>query len=170
MSAPFPARRRDWRTPLTAYSVVLFLHSWTRWFVVAAAAVALVTLVRGLVSGRAWGPSDAGAMRLFLNAFYTQVLLGLVLYFALSPLGFPRQIELSVVMKSGVLRYFAIEHPSGMVIALVAAHAGWALAKRARDDLRLRRAVWAVAVPFIIILVTFPWPWMPYGRSLFRLP
>jgi hypothetical protein len=43
---------------------------------------------------------------------------------------------------------------------------------RKTDDpaIHRRRMLVSVVVPLLIILATMPWPFMPYGRPLFRLP
>ena len=154
---------------LNTYLLVLVVHSWVRWLVLAGAVGALVFLARGAVAKRPFGASDSLALRLFLGAFDTQVLFGLLLYFLLSPLGLPRDTDLALVMKSSVLRYFAVEHISGMLTALALAHGGWIRAKRGPVEKRRGRALWAVGLPLLIVLLTLPWPGAPYGRSLFRL-
>jgi hypothetical protein len=154
---------------LNTYLVVLVLHSWIRWLVLASAVGALVFLARGAVGKRPFGSSDSLALRLFLSAFDTQVLFGLLLYFLLSPLGLPRDIDMALVMKSSVLRYFALEHISGMLTALAIAHLGWVRARSGPMEKRRGRALWAVGLPLFIVLLTLPWPGTPYARDLFRL-
>jgi hypothetical protein len=151
------------------YQGLLVLHSWNRWLVLATAAGALAALARGGLRRRPFGRGERGAVLLFLGAFDTQVLLGLLLYFVFSPWGLPRDVALSVVMHDAVRRYFAVEHLSGMLAALAVAHAAWVWAKRGRPEARRRRAGWAVALPLLMVLVTLPWPGLPYGRDLLRL-
>jgi len=154
---------------MTRYATVLFLHSWGRWLVFLGAGWALLSFGRGALAARPFGASETRAMRLFLAAFDTQVLLGLVLYFVYSPFGLPKASDLPAVMKSSTLRYFAVEHWFGMLAALIIAHVMWVRAKKGSLEKRRRRALWAVGLSLVIILATHPWPGTSYGRSLFRL-
>lgn len=154
---------------MTEYVTVLFLHSWLRWLVLLGGVGALVSFGRGALAARPFGAPEARALRLFLAAFDTQVLLGLVLYFVYSPFGLPKASDLPAVMKSSTLRYFAVEHWFGMLVALSIAHVMWVRAKKGSLERRRSRALWAVGLSLAIILATHPWPGTSYGRSLFRL-
>jgi hypothetical protein len=155
---------------MTAYPIVLLLHSWVRWLVLLSGLGALVTFWRGALAEQRFSAVESRAMRLFLGVLDTQVLLGLLLYFVFSPLGLPRAADFPMVMKNTVLRYFAVEHWFGMLMALVAAHGLWVWAKRGPVERRRARALWAVGVTLLLIVVMIPWPGTPYGRSFFRLP
>ncbi len=155
---------------MAAYPIVLFLHSWVRWLVLLSGVGALATFWRGALAEQRFAVAESRAMRLFLGVLDTQVLLGSLLYFVFSPLGLPRAGDFSMVMKNTVLRYFAVEHWFGMLMALVAAHGLWVWAKRGPVERRRTRALWAVGVTLLLIVAMIPWPGTPYGRSLFRLP
>lgn len=154
---------------MTFYSVVLLVHSWTRWLVVVAALVALVTMAVGGLGKRPFGGGETKAVKLYVRAFEVQVLLGLLLYFVLSPLGVSLFGQ-GGVMKEPVLRYFAVEHIFGMLLAIAAAEIFWGRARRAPDDRRRGPAFAAVLVPLLIVLGTMPWPGRAYARPLFRTP
>lgn len=154
---------------MIAYPVLLFIHSWLRW---ALLALAFVVIYRSITRGRSgapWTTADRNLTVAFTAVLDTQVLLGFGLYFGLSPFT-PRTMEMfRAAMKVSSLRFFAVEHIFAMVFALVAAHVGVASAKRAEDDpTRYKRIAMGVVVALVAIAVGIPWPGMPYARPLFR--
>lgn len=154
---------------MISYPVMLFIHSWLRW---ALLALALVVLFRAVTRGRSGAPWTTGDRNLtvaFTAVLDTQVLLGFGLYFGVSP-NAPHTMEaFRAAMKISALRFFAVEHVFAMVFALIAAHVGVASAKRAEDDpTRYKRIAMGVAVALVAIVVGIPWPGMPYARPLFR--
>ncbi len=154
-----------------AYALVLYLHSWLRWLVVIAFGWALARAVRAVRSGRPREAADARARTLLLAALHTQLLLGLLLYFVLSPLR-PTSLEgLRAAMKISALRFFAVEHPFGMTVAAVVAQIAVVRSKRTNDDrVAHRRLAFGLALAAVVVLASIPWPGFPYARPLFRVP
>jgi hypothetical protein len=129
-----------------------------------AAAIALYASYRGWLGGRAYGRGEAAAGRAFTGLLDLQVLLGLVLY-ALSPIVRTGLGDLGAAMGVRELRFFAVEHITGMVIALVFAHVGAVRVKRASTDAsKLRQAAIWQTLATLSILVSLPW-WRPLLRS-----
>ena len=154
---------------MIAYPVLLFIHSWLRWAVVALAFVLLFRAVTRGRGGQPWMPGDRTLSVVFTSVLDTQVLLGLGLYFGLSPFT-PRSMAMfGAAMKDHALRFFAVEHAFAMIFAMLAAHVGVAASKRADDDAtRYKRVALGVAVALFAIAVGIPWPGLPYARPLFR--
>ena len=151
------------------YSALLLLHSWLRWAVILFALVAIVRAVSGARSRRAWLPADDRVSRLFIIALDVQILIGLVLYFGFSPITQAALQDFGAAMKSAGMRFWAVEHVFGMVIAVALAHAGRARAKRSSTDgLKHRRLAIFYGLALIAILASIPWPGMPYSRPLVR--
>ena len=148
------------------YTVLLLVHSWLRWVVVALILAAIVRAVRG----GAWGDSDSRLRVATVSAFDTQVLIGLVLY-AFSPMTPKSGAAIGAYMKVSALRFFTVEHVFAMILAAAALHVGSSKSKKADDD-RARHKTWAIAlgVALFFVLAGIPWPFMPYARPLFRLP
>jgi len=152
-----------------AYELVLFIHSWLRWLVLIAAAVLVAISARGLFSGRSWGSAEKLAGTAFLALFDTQIVLGLLLYFVFSPVTPKSFGDVGTFMHDSVLRFFAVEHLTGMLVAATAAHIGWARAKRATSDkIRFRRVLVGVGIALLVVFASIPWPSRPYGRPLAR--
>lgn len=149
------------------YGVVLNVHSWLRWVVIIAA---LWTILRAWVPGpRPWTQADDRSVRVFIIALDVQMLLGLLLYFVLSPFTRQAMADMGMAMKVAGLRFFAVEHTLGMVIAITLAHVGAARIRKAAPERRHRIAAIYVVLALLAILASIPWPGLPAGRPLFRL-
>jgi hypothetical protein len=137
------------------YSTLLLVHGVLRWLVVAAA---IWTLVR---------PLDKRSGLSLVITLDTQVLLGLLMFAVFSPITKLAMDNMKLAMKDRVLRFWVVEHPFAMLLAVIAVHVGRVLAKKAKDDAaRKKRMVIAVVLAIIAIAVGMPWPFMPYGRPL----
>ncbi|HKO49513.1 MAG TPA: hypothetical protein VJV79_17410 [Polyangiaceae bacterium] len=151
------------------YGVVLILHSWNRWLVLATAVATLAVTIQGRIAGRGWTKTDQRLTLTFLSALDLQAVLGLLLYFVLSPI-VPKTIsEFKAAMHVSALRFFAIEHVTLMFLGLIAAHAAWGYAKKAPTArTRQQRVAWGVALALLLIFAAIPWPWLAVGRPLFH--
>ena len=151
------------------YGLVLILHSWNRWLVLASACATLVVTIRNLAGGGEWAKPNQRLLLLFISALDLQAVLGLLLYLVLSPIIPKTSAEFKAAMNIGALRFFAVEHITMMVLALIAAHVTSVYAKRARSGLaRQRRVAWGVALTLLLILSAIPWPWTAAARPLFH--
>jgi hypothetical protein len=150
------------------YVTVLALHSWLRWALILAALYAIVRAIRG-AAGRPWTRMDERAGFWFILTLDLQVLLGLLLYFALSPITRAAMGDFAEAMRSAGLRFWAVEHVFGMFVALGLAHAGRARTKKlAGDAARHKAALFCFVLALLAILIAIPWPGLPAGRPLFR--
>jgi len=146
------------------YAALLYLHSYNRWLVLSSAAVNLAVSWRAFLWGRAYGSAQRTSSRAFMRLLDVQVLLGLGLY-ALSPLVRMALGDLGAAMAVKELRFFGVEHITGMVLALVLANVGAVRVRRADSDaLRVRRAVFWQTATVLVIAVSVPW-WRPLVRS-----
>jgi hypothetical protein len=150
------------------YSTVLTIHSWLRW-------LALLTVVGATLfafSSRARGSeSPADRWSLFaMMALDVQMLVGLILYFALSPFTERALQDFSAAMKNPQLRFWAVEHLTMMFGAVILAHVGRVLARKARTpDAKRIRLLICFGLATLLMLFGTPWPGMANGRPLFRL-
>lgn len=149
------------------YTVLLFVHGWVRWVVLAAGFVAVGRAVLGLATRRGWAPGDEKGVRWFVESLNAQAFFGIVLY-AVSPFTLDGMRDMAGTMANAPLRFFVVEHPVGMVIALGLAHVGRARLRRAQPDRRHTIATLFFGVALAVILASIPWPFSPGGRALFR--
>jgi heme A synthase len=150
------------------YSAVLLIHSWLRWLALVAVVGVALAAVRNRVEG-----DRSIADRWGLVAMMTldlQMLLGLLLYFALSPFTTEAVQNFSAAMNNPQLRFWAVEHSSSMFAAVILAHVGRALARKARTPSAKRtRLLICFGLATALILLGMPWPGLPNGRPLFRI-
>lgn len=153
---------------MNAYTIVLVLHSWVRWLIVVGAVVALVRALRGWSGDRPWEAGDRVPLVATVGMLDLQLLVGLLLYFVLSPMT-PGSFEaLGASMKSSVTRFWAVEHGFGMLLAVVAAHVTSVRVRRAPDARKHRTAAIGIIVMLVLLAASMPWPFLPYGRPLVR--
>jgi hypothetical protein len=150
------------------YLPVLVLHSLLRWLVLFAGLLAVVRAIAGVVTPRLWTPTDDRAGRLFVLSIDVQTLIGLLLYGVLSPITKGAFENMSVAMRDGTLRFWAVEHITMMLAALVLAHVGRARSKAGgADATRHRRAAIFFTLALVLVFMAMPWPWAREARPLF---
>jgi hypothetical protein len=150
------------------YSVVLLLHSWLRWIALVATVGVTFAALRGKV--RTDG-SVADRWGMFaMIALDLQMLLGLVLYLAVSPFMKPILENFGASMKDPATRFWAVEHVTAMFGAIILAHVGRVLARKAKTagDKRTRLLV-CFGLATVLLFAGMPWPGRPGGREFFRL-
>jgi hypothetical protein len=156
------------------YSSVLMLHSWVRWV---ALVLGVVTTVAALVDRGAKTPGSPGgksaADRLglfFMIILDIQVLLGLLLYVALSPATALAFKDFGAAMRDPALRFWAVEHAATMLLAAILTHAGRVLARSARTPGSKRtRQIVCFGLATLAMIARTPWPGMAVNRPLFRV-
>jgi hypothetical protein len=150
------------------YTTVLILHSWIRWVALVAVIGALFAAVRGKVEG-----SESVADRwglIAMMALDIQLLLGLLLYLVVSPNMVEIRAHFGEAMRNPQLRFWAVEHITAMFVAVILAHVGRVLARKATTTAAKRsRLLACFGVAAVALLLGQPWPGMPAGRPLFRV-
>ena len=151
------------------YTTVIFLHSLVRWAALGAGVFAAVRGISGWRAGRPWTLADDRAALWFTSALDLQMLLGLLLYFWLSPITTAALHDFGGAMGNSGLRFWAIEHPFGMIIGIALAHIGRGRLKGVKDDAKRHRSTAIFfTLSLLIILASIPWPGSPQGRPLLR--
>jgi hypothetical protein len=148
------------------YELVLLLHSWLRWGALVAAVLATLTAVT-MKPGHTAQADKWGLI--FMIALDLQMLLGLLLYFALSPATQAIFGDFGAAMRDPVARFWAVEHLTMMVVAVVLAHLGRILARKAKTPQAKRmRLMICFGLATLLLFVGTPWPGMTAGRPFFR--
>jgi len=149
------------------YTTVLAVHSWVRWIALVAGVGATLAVLRNEAQS-----SDSLADRwglALMMALDVQMLLGLALYLAVSPIMQAILSHFGDAMKNPASRFWAVEHISSMMLAVILAHTGRGLARKAATpDARRTRLLICFGLATILIIVGMPWPGRPGGRPLFR--
>lgn len=152
------------------YTIVLTLHSIVRWIIILAAALVIIRAINGLAFKRGWTQQDNRFGLWYVISLDVQTLLGLLLYFALSPITLVALRNFGAAMKDASTRYFAIEHILMMLIALAIAHAGRSfIRKAATAKEKHRRTILWYGLSIVLVLAAIPWPFTSVGRPLLHL-
>ena len=150
------------------YSGVLLAHSWVRWAVVIAGVLALLRALTGASSRRPWTAADDRAGLWFTIALDVQILIGLYLYFVLSPFTTEALKNFGAAMRTPALRFWAVEHAFGMLLGVVLAHVGRVRLRKAEPSRRHVIAAIFFGIALVAILASIPWPGTPNGRPWVR--
>lgn len=145
--------------------IVLGLHSWLRWFAILAGLGAAATAFSAAAGDR----SEKSGL-LFMIAMDLQMVLGVLLYGFLSPYTTGAFQDFGAAMRDPIARFWAVEHVTMMVAAVVLAHLGRVLARKAATPAAKRtRLVVCFGLSTLLMLAGTPWPGMAAGRPLFRV-
>ncbi|MDJ0363961.1 hypothetical protein QMK33_02265 [Hymenobacter sp. H14-R3] len=150
------------------YEVLLFLHSWLRWFVLGAGVLAVFRAYVGWSGRRPFTKGDNAISAAFSGFMWLQVIVGLGLYFGLSPYGL-KAMKVAGAMKDPTTRFFGMEHVAVMILAAILAQVGRiALKNASTDTLKHKKALTYFGIALVLVLLMIPWGlWNPY-RPLFR--
>jgi hypothetical protein len=146
------------------YTTILVLHSWLRWLALGAGLAATISVARD----KSATPSDRlGAI--LVSTLDLQLLLGLALYFVVSPNMETIRAHFGESMRDPVARFWAVEHITTMLGAVVAAHVGRVLARKTADpNSRRMKLLICYGIATVLMFLAVPWPGMRAGRPLFR--
>ncbi|HEV8507637.1 MAG TPA: hypothetical protein VGQ53_19630 [Chitinophagaceae bacterium] len=140
------------------YSFLLHLHSVIRWVVLL---LLLIAIFNSLTAGnRLFTRGDARTGSMLTGFADLMLLIGLVLwYFNDRGFGAFKGSSFTAVMHEPVKRFFAFEHPVGMLIAIILLHIGKSQGKKAiTDQSKHRRTLVFYLLALLIILLSIPWP------------
>jgi hypothetical protein len=146
------------------YTAVLILHNWIRWIALVAAIGAAFAAFRrqGSIAER-WG-------LVAMTALDLQMLLGLMLYLVVSPNMQEILNNFGGAMKDPVSRFWAVEHISAMLGAVIVAHVGRVLGRKAKTpEAKRTRIMFAFGLASVLMILGMPWPGRAGGRPMFRL-
>lgn len=151
------------------YTAFLVIHSYVRWLVLAAGVIAVLRAISGASGRRPWQPADEAAGRWFVMGLDVQALIGIAIYFFLSPFTMSAWSDMADTMRNGPLRLIVVEHEVGMIVALALAHIGRARIRKTADAARRHKlATIFFGLALLVVLLSIPWPFIPGGRALFR--
>jgi hypothetical protein len=141
-------------------ATIIFLHSILRWIILVLLIASILKSFSGWQNKKGFSDGDRKLWLFTMIAAHTTLLIGLVLLFfgpyGIVTAGMPAGTEL---MKDKFYRFYWIEHPFAMIIAVALITIGRGMAKKnLPDQIKFKRAFWFFFVALIIILGTVPWP------------
>lgn len=152
------------------YTFTLAAHNLMRWIVVLLAIYALVRIYMGVFGKREFTETDRKALTFFSIGMDIQLLLGLLLYFFLSPITTAAFSNFGAAMRDSNTRFFAVEHIMIMIIAVVLAHVAVVTSRRATTSpARFKRAAIWLTLSVLAVAVAIPWAMRPLVPQLSAL-
>lgn len=151
------------------YEIVLFIHSWCRWLVTFALVLVFLCALKGWIQNKEFTKFDKISGITLIGATHLQFLIGLFLYFALSPITNAAMTNMGAAMKNTTLRFWGVEHIATMIIFLILVQTGYSLAKRT-NNIRKKHKYLAIFSGIAIIILCAGMPWSSrkeIGRPLF---
>ncbi len=148
---------------------LVYLHNLLRWVILLLLLASIVDSFSGWTSKRGFGPADKRVWLFTLIFGHLTLLLGLIqLFFGRFGILSSTLPPGTSVMKDKFYRFFWIEHPVTMILAIVLITLGYGMAKKpVSDTVKFRKAFWFFVVALILILVGIPWPFREIiGRPL----
>jgi len=140
------------------YTGFLHLHNTLRWLLLLTILITLAKYLSGWFADKPWTKTDNLLGIIFTSLMDIQLLTGLVLYFFLSPVTKLAFADFGAAMKDSGLRFYAVEHFSLMLIAVVLVHIGRAKSKKIKVDRRkFKTAAIFFLIALVIILGAIPW-------------
>ena len=153
----------------TLYNITLYLHSWNRWIILIAGLLTIIFAVSGMVNKKDYTKRDRVTSLLFISSLHLQLLIGLLLYFVLSPITLQALSDFGGAMKDGAIRYWAVEHSLVNLIAIFIAQTGSIHIKRKQSSRAKFKStlVWNI-IALVLILAMIPMGMMGVERPWFR--
>jgi hypothetical protein len=128
------------------------VHMVWRWVMLAVALVTVIKALLGWLGNKPWSRADDQLGMLFTLTVDIQFLLGLILWFA----GPYKITNAGISMSDPLARFYLVEHPILMLIALVLAHIGRSRSRRAAPDVQKHKTAFIFyLLSFLFILLIF---------------
>ena len=146
------------------YPHLLAFHGLLRWVALAAAIAAILVALTGWSGTKPAGRNLRLASVIYVITMDIQLLLGLLLFFGASPITRAAMSDFGAAMKEHESRFFTVEHTLLMLLAIICAHLGAALARKGRtDSVKYRGSAVAFVFSLLLMLGGIPW-WRPFLR------
>ncbi len=148
-------------------SILLDIHSLLRWVLLLLLTTTIVNSLIGWTQNRKYKKSDDQLSLFTMIVTDVQLLIGLILYFT-SAYGYKliKNADMKEVMSNGVMRFFAVEHLTGMLVAIILIHIGRSSAKKATTERgKFKRTFWWYLIALVIMIAMIPWPSNPLYAS-----
>ncbi len=156
------------------YEYLLVAHNLFRWILVVWALYALYINYSGWKNSSPYTSKNKAINATFVGLLDLQLIMGLILYFVYSKVTQMAFANMAAAMRNKELRFWAVEHITGMVLVVVLAHIGSIVSKRAKvDSEKFRKAFIYFTIAVLLIILSHPLafhggnrPWNPFENLL----
>ncbi|HOF54904.1 MAG: hypothetical protein WBK43_09355 [Prolixibacteraceae bacterium] len=140
------------------YPVFLSIHHYLSWGVVLVLILAAGKAWKSLLFKNRWTSTDTILASLLTVGADLQLLLGIVLYAALSPVTRQAFNNFGAAIADPGIRFFAVEHIAMMVVAVIILYIVKSRVRKAQFNARKHRmsAIW-YTVALALVLFSIPW-------------
>jgi len=148
---------------------LVHLHNLLRWIVLVLLVISIVKSYNGWKSKKVFTPGDKKIWLFTMISAHVTLLIGLYQWLAgrygMLTTSLP---EGTSVMKEKFYRFFWVEHPTGMILAVILITVGRGVVKKQiPDPVKYKKVFWFFLAALILILATIPWPGREIvGRSM----
>lgn len=139
---------------------LLHLHNLLRWVILILLVISIVKAYSGWQQKKTFSSSDKRIWLFTLISAHITLLIGLFQWlwgrYGILKIDLP---EGESIMKNKFFRFFWVEHPTFMILAIVMITLGYGMAKKpVPDTVKFKRAFWFFVIALLMILVAVPWP------------
>jgi len=148
---------------------LVHLHNFLRWIILLLLVLSVVKAYTGWQSKKVFSNGDRKTWLFTLIASHITLLIGLYQWlwgrYGLLTTSLP---EGTSVMKDKFFRFYWVEHPTTMILAIVLVTLGYGQAKKpVADAVKYKKAFWFFFLALVLILAGIPWPFREIiGRPL----
>jgi hypothetical protein len=146
------------------HDFLVHLHSGLRWVALILLLVAIVKAFAGMSGNKPFTTGDKKLALYTLISMHLQLVIGLALYIMGK---WYQSIDTTDEALKAYHRFFAMEHISGMLLAIILITIGNAKSKRgATDKAKFKSIAVFFTIGLVIILACIPWPFMAKFANL----
>lgn len=149
---------------------MLHLHSVLRWVIFILLLVAVYKNLADRNKGFTLSHKKVGLILMICAD--TMLLVGLYQWFT-GPWGLKniQAVGFKEIMSNSYYRFFAIEHTTGMLLAIILIHLGYSYSKKQVPDIQKhKRSLLYYGLALLIILISVPWPFRAVGENRHWFP
>ena len=141
------------------YETIQFIHSYWAYLTLLLIVLATLNALKGVFTKGDFLNKDYRISLFALIVTHIQIVLGLILYMVSpSAMGAIKEGGMGSVMKDSLLRYFSVEHPLLMIIAVVLITIGYSKHKKKDTSTQKFRAIAIFyTIALILVLTRIPW-------------
>jgi heme A synthase len=141
------------------YETIQFIHSYWAYLTLFLVVIATLNALKGVFTKGDFLNKDFRISLFALIVTHIQIVLGLILYmYSPSAMGAIKAGGMGSVMKDSILRYFSVEHPLMMIIAVILITIGYSKQKKKETSTQKFRAI-AIFYTIALVLILSRVPW-----------
>jgi hypothetical protein len=149
---------------------LVHLHNILRWLILVFLLLSIIKSYSGWKNKKVFTNSDRKTWLFTLIVSHITLLIGLYqVFFGRYGIVTTSLPEGTSVMKDKFYRFFWVEHPTAMILAIIFITLGYGMAKKqVSDEIKYRKAFTFFIIALVLILAAVPWPFREIvGRPLF---